>query len=138
MKRWQDWVNVVLGAWMVVSPWVLGFASTDSAAAWSAWILGAAVLISAGIAVYMPKAWEEAINIALGILLLVSPWVLGFAGETTQMSNAVIVGVLVAAFGIWAIVTDTAVREKWRNGGAPTEEIRRAASGTGSIARPRA
>ncbi|MFO7275509.1 MAG: SPW repeat protein [Pseudomonadota bacterium] len=114
MKRWQDWVNVVLGAWMVVSPWVLGFASTDSAAAWSAWILGAAVLISAGIAVYMPKAWEEAINIALGILLLVSPWVLGFAGETTQMSNAVIVGVLVAAFGIWAIVTDTAVREKWR------------------------
>jgi hypothetical protein len=24
---WEEWINVVLGAWLVVSPWVLGIAS---------------------------------------------------------------------------------------------------------------
>ncbi len=24
---WEEWINVVLGAWLVVSPWVLGVAS---------------------------------------------------------------------------------------------------------------
>ena len=25
---WKEWLNVVLGAWLIVSPWVLGFAHT--------------------------------------------------------------------------------------------------------------
>jgi len=25
LKHWQDGVNVLLGAWMVLSPWALGF-----------------------------------------------------------------------------------------------------------------
>ena len=25
MKHWQDPINVLLGAWLAVSPWVLGF-----------------------------------------------------------------------------------------------------------------
>lgn len=114
MKRWQDWVNIVLGAWMFLSPWILGFAGTQSAAAWTAWILGAAVLVFAGIAAYMHQAWEEAVNIILGICLIASPWVFNFAAESTPTSNSVIVGLLVAAFGIWAMVMDTTVREKLR------------------------
>jgi hypothetical protein len=27
-RRWEEWINVALGAWLVVSPWVLGIAST--------------------------------------------------------------------------------------------------------------
>ena len=23
--QWEEWVNVVLGAWLIVSPWLLGF-----------------------------------------------------------------------------------------------------------------
>jgi hypothetical protein len=26
--NWKEWLNVLLGAWLVVSPWVLGFAHT--------------------------------------------------------------------------------------------------------------
>jgi hypothetical protein len=27
-RPWEEWVNVALGAWLVISPWVLGIAST--------------------------------------------------------------------------------------------------------------
>ena len=26
--NWKEWLNVLLGAWLIVSPWVLGFAHT--------------------------------------------------------------------------------------------------------------
>jgi urease accessory protein UreE len=40
MKRWQDWVNAVLGVALIASPWILGFAQARGVAAWGAWILG--------------------------------------------------------------------------------------------------
>jgi hypothetical protein len=28
--NWKEWLNILLGAWLVVSPWVLGFAHTKA------------------------------------------------------------------------------------------------------------
>ncbi len=39
-----DWINIVLGAWVFISPWVLGFVGL-AAIAWSAWIIGAVVVL---------------------------------------------------------------------------------------------
>ena len=41
-KRWQDWLNLLIGIWLFISPWVIGFAGTRHAASWNAWILGVA------------------------------------------------------------------------------------------------
>ena len=38
-KRWQDWINLILGLWTFVSPWVFGFAAGTSAAAHAMGIL---------------------------------------------------------------------------------------------------
>jgi hypothetical protein len=27
-KEWDEWINLLLGAWLIVSPWLLGFAHT--------------------------------------------------------------------------------------------------------------
>jgi len=51
----QEWANLVLGIWIFIAPWVLGFAALGSAA-WDHWIVGAliflvslsAVLVSGG------------------------------------------------------------------------------------------
>jgi hypothetical protein len=110
MKRWQDWANLALGTWMIVSPWALGFADPDNVAALSAWALGAGIVIFAGMAATMPKAWEEGINALLGVGLLASPWLLDFAAQQNATTNAVLVGVLVAAFALWAMVSDPAIR----------------------------
>ncbi|TCU20145.1 SPW repeat protein [Rhizobium sullae] len=42
--EWEEWANLVLGLWMVVSPWVLGF-TANASAMWTAVVMG--VLIAA-------------------------------------------------------------------------------------------
>ena len=44
---WEEWTEAVLGLWMVVSPWVLGF-SANKAALVSALVAGLAILVTAG------------------------------------------------------------------------------------------
>ena len=41
----SDWVSLVVGVWLFIAPWVLGFA-TITAAAWTAWILGILLVIA--------------------------------------------------------------------------------------------
>jgi hypothetical protein len=113
LKRWQDWGNAVLGLWTVVSPWVLAFAVSTTAAARTAWILGTAIVVLAAIAVYMPRAWEEGINILLGLCLLISPWALSYADVPKPTANAVTVGVLVTLLAVWAMLRDTQVQKWW-------------------------
>lgn len=112
MKRWQDWATFALGAWMIISPWVLGFASVYNVAALSAWALGAGIVVFAAMAVSTPRAWDEGINALLGVSLIASPWTLDFATQAKATTNAVIVGVFVAALAVWAMLSDQTVRER--------------------------
>lgn len=46
MELWQEWITLLLGIWVFVAPWVLGFSSSPfGAAAWDHWIVGALVFI---------------------------------------------------------------------------------------------
>jgi hypothetical protein len=114
VKRWQDWGNLLLGAWLFVSPWVIPYPSDAPNAAWNAHLLGAAIVIFAAVAVYMPRMWEEGLNIVLGIWAIVSPWALGFASHRDVTMNVVIVGIAVTALAAWAVMRDKNF-EKWRH-----------------------
>ncbi|MBI2584505.1 MAG: SPW repeat protein [Rhodospirillales bacterium] len=46
-KAWEEWINLVLGGWLVISPWVVGF-STSTLLMWNAVIVGALVVLFAG------------------------------------------------------------------------------------------
>lgn len=39
-EDWEEWVNIVLGAWLVIAPFVLGFYPGLAAAAWNEVIVG--------------------------------------------------------------------------------------------------
>jgi hypothetical protein len=112
LKRWQDWGNLLIGAWLFVSPWVMPYPSDMPNAMWNAYVLGAGIVIFAACAVYMPRVWEEGLNTILGIWMIVSPWVLEFSSVRTVTVNAIIVGLLVIIFAVWAMTRDKKV-EKW-------------------------
>jgi hypothetical protein len=40
-----EWVNVLLGTWLFVAPWILGFTAA-TAVAWDHWVVGAVIAIS--------------------------------------------------------------------------------------------
>ncbi|MEW5710290.1 MAG: SPW repeat protein [Pseudomonadota bacterium] len=113
-KRWQDWVTLALGVWLFISPWVLGFEDKMSAVAWNSYLLGAAVAIFSVVCLYTPKVWEEWLNVAFGVWLIISPWVVGFSTFAAATYNAVAVGILVIGFTLWAMAH--AGHLAWRKG----------------------
>ena len=93
-ERTCDVINLVLGAFLLCSPWIFGFASglqTQNAV-----ISGIVIAILSIAALAAFAEWEEWLNLIVGLWVVVSPWVLGFAG-TTAMRVCVIVGLVVAA-----------------------------------------
>ena len=88
MKHWQDPVTALLGVWLVLSPWALGYQSDLTAMA-NAVIVGLLLVAAALGAIFLPRAWEEWTEGVLGLWLAISPWALGFStlsgpGERTR------------------------------------------------------
>lgn len=109
--RWQDWINLVLGVWLFVSPWVLGHMLIE-AAAWNAFVFGAVIALIAITALARYTVWQEVILIAIALWLIIAPWVLPFTpadADGAALSTALLlavwnhiaVGLLVAIFAAW-------------------------------------
>jgi hypothetical protein len=109
--RWQDWVTLVAGIWLLVSPMVFNYAGAGPAT-WNAVVLGIAVIILSIIELSAPRVWEELLMVALGVWLLLSPWLLVFGSNTAAAWNAVVAGIVVGGLALWA------TSQRGRGGGA--------------------
>lgn len=109
--RWQDWVNLIIGIWLFIAPWVVRTAfansSAASAASWNSWVLGVIVFIMALWALSTPGvSVPEWINVLAGIWLFIAPWVLTFYSVTTGAAwNQWVFGVIVFILSVWAVST---------------------------------
>jgi hypothetical protein len=94
-------LNVLAGIWLIISPYIVGFAHTPAAT--NAITIGIIVGILALIRVMAPEntRWLSWINIILGIWLLISPFIMGFVGGG-DLWNAIILGILVIVFAAWS------------------------------------
>ncbi len=111
MRRWVDWVNLLLGLWLVSSPWVLTLETSAAAATLNMWIVGSAIASLAAFSLYKPTRLVNMAGIALGAWLVVSPWVLGFAREFGAATNVVLVGILIIGYALWATRIDFTLRD---------------------------
>jgi len=102
---WEDWVDMVLGLWLAISPWVLGFAATDAGATRNAVIVGIVIGVLSGSTFLIYNAIEEWLDAVLGIWLIVSPWVLSASGNGAVVADFVIVGAIVAGLSGYEIWT---------------------------------
>jgi len=69
LKHWQDAISVVLGAWLVSSPWAIGYAGETMAMA-NAIVIGLALIAAALGAIFVPRAWEEWTEGVLGLWMI--------------------------------------------------------------------
>ncbi len=103
-KNVQDWISLICGVLLFVSPWALGF-SGDPMAARTAWIGGAIVFVM-GVAALMQFAeWEEWVALIVGALVIIAPWALGFAALHAAMWSCVVLGGIVVLSSISEIWT---------------------------------
>lgn len=104
-QRWQDWMMLILGAWLFFSPfWMAGYLSATSAAAWNSYIFGILAVAFAWAALGTLRRWEEWVELAIGAWLIISPFVLTFyRAEYGAAWNQIIVGALIAIGSLWVL-----------------------------------
>ncbi len=90
-------VVFILGIWQLISPWVLGYSDVVGAAL-NAVIVGVLIAIFAlgRFAGAYYAAWLSWLNVACGIWLIVSPWIVGYSFVGRATIDSVVVGVVVA------------------------------------------
>lgn len=96
--EWENWANLVLGIWLFFSPWI--FLENLNVVAMSVninfWLAGILIAISAGVALQQLKPWEEWVNLILGVWVILSPWIMGFAAQKYLVWNSIVVGLAIA------------------------------------------
>jgi SPW repeat-containing protein len=88
-----DLYNLLLAAVLFGSPWF--FAHASRAAELDLRLSAAAIIILSLAAMIAFSAWEEWLNLALGLWLAISPWLLGFT-HTPAMHFAIGIGLAIA------------------------------------------
>lgn len=94
-------LNLLLGIWIFVSPWVYG--SYGNPNSWNSWIVGVIIVILAaarasGSAGSQPLAW---INMILGAWIFFSPWIFAYTANTGYFINSLCAGGLVFLLSLY-------------------------------------
>ena len=106
--RWQDWLDVLLGGWLIVSPWQLSYTVQSDAATSNALGLGAVLVVFNLLsACRLSDTGQEILNILLGIWLIISPYALNFALVKSPLINTVLVGSAVVILACWQLYDAT-------------------------------
>jgi len=103
--NWQDWLDMVAGLWLAVSPWILDFSDVDPAATRNALIVGIVIAVLSALTFLAYHIIEEWIDVVLGLWLIVSPWALSASSNAAVVADFVIVGGIVltlSGYEIWA------------------------------------
>ena len=111
MRSWRreaalDVYNLAIGAFLFVSPWLLGL--TVENARLDSFAIGAAIVVLSLAAMVVFAEWEEWLSLLLACWLIVSPWVLGFA-HTRAMHWAIGIGcvsLFMSALELWLLHYD--------------------------------
>jgi len=98
-QRWQDWTNILLGSWLLLTPF-FGIGGFTDVAAFNSYLTGTAVAVFAIAALARPLMWEEYINLALGVWLIAAPFILGFSSQVGPTLNQVFVGLLIGSISL--------------------------------------
>jgi hypothetical protein len=107
--RTASGINILLGIWLLVSPWVFGYHAIPTAL-FNSVIVGAAIAILAVNRFESPgsKTVLSWVNLALALWTIASPWVYGYASNLGALRDNVVLGIVIGALAIWSGSASTA------------------------------
>lgn len=102
-RHWQDWADLMLGLLILLSPWLMGFTEARQPTI-NAFVVGGLIIALSALAIRHLEPWEEWVQIAFGIWLILSPWLLDYSAANGARSSHVALGLLItllAASELW-------------------------------------
>ncbi|MBI1868133.1 MAG: SPW repeat protein [Methylocystis sp.] len=105
-----DWTSLAVAALLFMSPWALHYTSVMAtiATCFSAVIL----VILSGMAIEEVDPTEEPEYFIVGVLLLVSPWILGFWTELAALLVHSVFGALLIIHAAWVFSRENSSESK--------------------------
>ena len=97
IQHWQDAGSLLLGVWLILSPFALGFAGAE---VWITIALGLCVILFAVEEFVIPSHLEEWGEILIGLALVAVPWTVGYQSVSATASS-VVSGILVILLAAW-------------------------------------
>lgn len=99
-SRWLSGVNLLLGVWLVLAPFILGITSRN--AYWNEIVIGIVILVLALYRMSAPSAtWTGWVSLIAGLWLIASPYMFNPV-ESSAYTNAVISGIIAVVLGLGA------------------------------------
>lgn len=108
-RTWKDWLNIVLGVLIVLSPWIADETGNHQAVV-NAALAGIAVLVLAELDLVAVRSWAEVGQIAAGVWVAISPLVFGYSASGTLRYWHLIAGGIVALLGALELYQGKAFR----------------------------
>jgi hypothetical protein len=111
--KWQDWASFVLGLWLAVSPWLVGYAEHEAATA-NAIIVGLALALGSHFecVACAEELRAEWVNLVVGVWLVGAPFTFDF-GSRVAAANSITVGAVVALLAASALSLDKQIGKLW-------------------------
>lgn len=105
--EWTSGVDALVGVWLIVAPWVLGFSDVPSAM-WTDISVGTTIMLVALLRILnpdqtVPLGW---VNVVLGACFITAPFVIPYASRVHTNPiywNDILSGVGVLWFAIWSM-----------------------------------
>ena len=91
INGWKDSIELVIGLWLLLSPLVLGFFSSPIASVTTI-IIATVVFFVSQLGIANQQPWEEWTNLIAAVVLIVSPWLFGYAEIVYATWNAIVCG----------------------------------------------
>ncbi|HEX8477836.1 MAG TPA: SPW repeat protein [Telluria sp.] len=116
-KRWQDQLILLIGLWLIASPWVLGY-PVDSGPAENAIAAGVIMAALAACDLYKTYAWAVFLNLVAGFWVFISPWFVDVDQDYAMTTSLAVSGIATVVLGLWELRSDPELYRQWTRSGA--------------------
>jgi ABC-type multidrug transport system permease subunit len=99
---WHDPLAFVIGIWLLMAPFFLGFPAVQHPATMVLWIAAVLMFMSAYDILVLPGVADEWLDAAVGVGVLLSPWLFGYSPLLAASVNAVATGCVIIACAVLA------------------------------------
>lgn len=95
-------MNILLGIWLMISPWVFGNERPLSVT--TSVFVGflIAILAACRLAEFRLSMFLSAVNFVLALWTVAAPWAIGYTTNGGAVRNNVIVGLAIAILAVWS------------------------------------
>jgi len=117
-RTWEDWCGMLLGLLIILSPWFPAQTSYDvvegerSIMILNTFTIGIIVLGLAQLEYVALQRWQEVAEILLGLWLIASPAIFGYANDNLMLLWHSVLGVLVVLLGALQLWQDWDLSEE--------------------------